>query len=56
MIADLDGTTLSFEGKHLEFPVHALEELEVIIEGGPFAAADFLANSTARAGSCSSGG
>ena len=32
VIADLDGTTLSFEGKHLEFPAHAREELEAVVE------------------------
>ena len=41
VIADLHGTTLSFEGKHLEFPSHALEELEAVVESEwPFAAAE----------------
>ena len=41
MIADLDGTTLSFEGKHLEFPDHAREELEAVVESEwPFTAAE----------------
>ncbi len=41
VIADLDGTTLSFEGKHVEFPAHAREEVEAVFEmDGPFTAAD----------------
>ncbi len=40
MIADLDGTTLSFEGKHVAFPEHAREELEAVFAAdGPFTAA-----------------
>jgi hypothetical protein len=30
VIADLDGTTLSFEGKHVAFPEHVREELEAV--------------------------
>ena len=41
VIADLEGTTLSFEGKHVTVPEHAREELEAIYEAeGPFTAAD----------------
>jgi ribosomal protein L16 Arg81 hydroxylase len=41
VIADLDGTTLSFEGKQVEFPEHARVELEAIFEAaGPFTAAE----------------
>ena len=37
MIADLDGTTLSFEGKHVTLPEHAREELEAVFAAdGPF--------------------
>ncbi len=32
VIADLEGTTLSFEGKHLEFPARARKELEAIVD------------------------
>ncbi|HZQ64492.1 MAG TPA: cupin domain-containing protein [Gaiellaceae bacterium] len=40
-IADLDGTTLSFEGKHVTFPDHVREELEAVATAGePFCAAD----------------
>jgi lysine-specific demethylase/histidyl-hydroxylase NO66 len=40
VIADLDGTTLSFEGKHVAFPEHAAPELEAAFAaGGPFTAA-----------------
>jgi hypothetical protein len=40
VIADLDGTTLSFEGKHISVPEHAREELEAVVAaGGPFIAA-----------------
>jgi len=41
VIADLDGTTLSFEGKHVTVPEYALAELEAIVEAdGPFTAAE----------------
>jgi Cupin superfamily protein len=41
VIADLDETTLSFEGKHVSVPEHARPELEAIYEAdGPFTAAD----------------
>jgi hypothetical protein len=41
VIADLDGTTLSFEGKHMTVPEYALAELEAIVEAdGPFTAAE----------------
>ncbi len=41
VIADLEGTTLSFEGKHVAFPEHAAQELgAVFAAGGPFTAAD----------------
>ena len=41
MIADLDGTTLSFEGKHVAFPEHAREELEAVVAAErPFTAAE----------------
>jgi hypothetical protein len=40
-IADLDGSTLSFEGKQVTVPEHALPELEAIVESvGPFTAAE----------------
>jgi lysine-specific demethylase/histidyl-hydroxylase NO66 len=31
VIADLDETTLSFEGKHVSFPEHARDELEAVV-------------------------
>ena len=41
VIADLEGATLSFEGKHVTVPEHARAELEAIVEAdGPFTAAD----------------
>jgi hypothetical protein len=41
VIADLEGTTLSFEGKHPRVPSHAREELEAIGESEwPFTAAE----------------
>jgi hypothetical protein len=41
VIADLDGTTLSFEGKRVSFPEHVREELEAVVAAdGPFTAAD----------------
>jgi JmjC domain len=41
VIADLEGTTLSFEGKHVAFPEHAREELEAIFAADePFTAAE----------------
>ena len=41
VIADLEGSTLSFEGKHLDFPAHAREELEAVVESEwPFSAAE----------------
>jgi hypothetical protein len=41
VIADLDGTTLSFEGKTIAFPEHARPELEAVFAAkGPFRAAD----------------
>ena len=41
VIADLHGTTLSFEGKHVEFPEQVQEVLEALLElDGPFTAAD----------------
>jgi ribosomal protein L16 Arg81 hydroxylase len=41
VIVDLDGTTLSFEGKHVEFPDHAREQVEAVFDAeGPFTAAD----------------
>jgi lysine-specific demethylase/histidyl-hydroxylase NO66 len=41
VIADLNGTTLSFEGKHVAFPEHVQEELETIAAAEePFTAAD----------------
>jgi hypothetical protein len=41
VIADLEGTTLSFEGKHLELPEHAREELEAVVESEwPFRAGE----------------
>jgi hypothetical protein len=40
VIAELTEMTLSFEGKHLEFPAQAREELEAIVESEwPFTAA-----------------
>lgn len=41
VIADLEGTTLSFEGKHVSFPEHAREELEAVFAAEePFRAAE----------------
>ena len=41
VIADLDGTTLSFEGKHVTFPDHARAEVEAVFGAdGPFSAAE----------------
>jgi hypothetical protein len=41
VIADLEGTTLSFEGKQVSVPEHARAELEAIFEAdGPFTAAE----------------
>src|SRR5262245_20031750 len=41
VIADLEGTALSFEGKHLDLPHHAREALEAVVESErPFTAAD----------------
>ena len=42
MIADLDGTTLSFEGKHVTFPEHAQAEAggDRSQAEGPFTAAE----------------
>jgi ribosomal protein L16 Arg81 hydroxylase len=41
VIADLEGTTLSFEGKQVTVPEHARAELEAIFEAdGPFTAAE----------------
>jgi ribosomal protein L16 Arg81 hydroxylase len=41
VIADLDGTTLSFEGKLVAFPAHARAQVEAIFDAeGPFTAAD----------------
>jgi hypothetical protein len=41
VIADLDGTTLSFEGKHVAFPARVRAELEAVAAAvGPFTAAD----------------
>jgi hypothetical protein len=41
VIADLEGTTLSFEGKHLDLPDHAREALEAVVESEwPFTAAE----------------
>jgi ribosomal protein L16 Arg81 hydroxylase len=41
VIADLHGTTLSFEGRHVAFPPHALDALEAAhAADGPFTAAD----------------
>ncbi len=40
VIADLEGTTLSFEGKHVAFPEHAREEVEALFSAEePFTAA-----------------
>jgi hypothetical protein len=41
VIADLDGTTLSFEGKTVSFPAHAQEELAAVVGSeGPFCASE----------------
>jgi hypothetical protein len=41
VIADLDGTTMHFEGKHLRFPERLADELEFLVSvEGPFTAAD----------------
>ncbi|HEY8773505.1 MAG TPA: cupin domain-containing protein [Gaiellaceae bacterium] len=41
VIADLEGTTLSFEGKHVAFPEHAREEVEAVFAAEePFTAAE----------------
>ena len=41
MLADLDGSTLSFEGKRLRFPARVQAELEfVLVVDGPFTAAE----------------
>jgi hypothetical protein len=41
VIADLDGTTLSFEGKHVDFPGQAQEALMAIVDAdGPLTAGD----------------
>jgi lysine-specific demethylase/histidyl-hydroxylase NO66 len=41
VIADLEGATLSFEGKHVTVPEHARADLEAIVEAdGSFTAAD----------------
>jgi hypothetical protein len=41
VIADLEGTRLSFEGRHLSFPQHAREPLEAIVAAeGPFRPAE----------------
>jgi lysine-specific demethylase/histidyl-hydroxylase NO66 len=41
VLAQLDGTRLSFEGTTLEFPEHVRGELEFLLDaGGPFRAAD----------------
>jgi hypothetical protein len=41
VIADLEGTTLSFEGKHVTVPAYARAELEAIFDAdGPFTAAE----------------
>jgi hypothetical protein len=41
VIADLDGTTLSFEGKHVSFPGHASEALAAVFAAEePFTAAE----------------
>jgi ribosomal protein L16 Arg81 hydroxylase len=41
VIADLDGATLSFEGKHIEFPARVQEQVEAVVQAdGPFTAAD----------------
>ncbi len=40
-IADVSGTTLSFEGKHLTFPARVRDELEAVMSADePFSAAD----------------
>ena len=52
VIANLEGTTLSFEGKHVELPEHVAEELEAIVAAEePFTARSFPASSTRTAGS-----
>jgi hypothetical protein len=41
VIADLEGATLSFEGKHVTVPEHARAELDAIVDAdGPFTAAE----------------
>jgi hypothetical protein len=41
VIADLEGTMLSFEGKHVAFPEHAREELEAVFAAEePFTATE----------------
>jgi hypothetical protein len=41
VIADLEETTLSFEGKHVELPAQARDELEAIVESEwPFTPAE----------------
>jgi ribosomal protein L16 Arg81 hydroxylase len=41
VIANLEGSTLSFEGKHVEFPAHTQEQIEAVFDAdGPFCAAD----------------
>ena len=57
VIADLDGTTLSFEGKHVAFPEHAREELEAVFAAeGPFTRRRAAGRARRRqAASCSSG-
>jgi hypothetical protein len=41
VIADLDGTTLSFEGRDLEFPARLADELEFLVEAAePFTPAE----------------
>jgi hypothetical protein len=41
VIADLEGTTLSFEGKHVTFPEHAREEIEALFAADePFTAGE----------------
>lgn len=45
VIADLDGTSLSFEGKTITFPEHARAELEAVFAAErPFGAADLPGN------------
>ncbi|MGE5274719.1 MAG: cupin domain-containing protein [Verrucomicrobiota bacterium] len=44
VIADLDGATLSFEGKHVDFPDSARDQVKAIFESdAPFIAADLPA-------------